>query len=79
MGEPRPVVRCIVAWWPWKHVKPYVRPAGVDRWEDGKRRVEKATMTLEQAATLAALGYEVIVDPFDMEDLTRWQQLNESR
>jgi hypothetical protein len=75
---PRPVVRCIVAWWPWKQVNPVVRPSGVDCWEKGKRKVEQASMTLEKAASLAALGYEVIVDPFDMEELTLWEQRDRS-
>lgn len=70
----RPVVRCIVAWWPRKHDTPFIRPSGIDRWENGKRCVRDATMTLERAAQFASMDYEVIVDPFDMEDLTRFEQ-----
>ena len=35
-----------------------------------------AAFTLEQAAHFAELGFEIICDPFDLEALARWEQLN---
>jgi len=36
-------------------------------------------MTLEDAETFASMGFEVIVDPFDMEALIRWEQIERSK
>lgn len=78
MDDPRPVVRCITAWWPVKTATPVIRPRGLDHFVGPTlvRTVEHGAMTLEDAATHAALGFEVIVDPFDMDELTRWEQRN---
>lgn len=78
--DPRPVIRCIVCWWPEKRSTPVLRPKGIDVWsDDGKRVVTGASLTLEEAATFAELGFEVIADPFDLEELTRWEQIARSR
>lgn len=77
MGDPRPTVRCIVAWWPNKKATPIVQPRGDFKLATGQRHIHDAAFTLEQAAHFSELQYEVIVDPFDMEALTRWRQLNE--
>lgn len=61
----RPVVRCIVGW----HLGDgdhYVRRAPFGTTD--------ATVTLEAAEDFAANGWVVIVDPFDHEALTRWEQ-----
>ena len=72
----KPVVRCIVCWWPNKKGTPIVQPKGDTHAVDGKRHVCNASFTLEQAAHFSEYQYEVIVDPFDMEALTRWEQEN---
>ena len=36
-------------------------------------------LTLEQAEGFVALGWEVILDPSDMEALTRWEQIQRSQ
>jgi hypothetical protein len=73
----RPVVRCLVAWWSDKKATPIVQPKGDMHGADGKRHIQGAAFTLEQGAHFAELGFEILTDPFDLEDLARWQQLNE--
>lgn len=34
--------------------------------------------TLDEAEEFARVGFYVMVDPFDMEDLTRWEQIQRS-
>jgi hypothetical protein len=77
--DPRPVVRCIVAWWPQKSATPVLRPKAFDNWQDGKRHVVNSSMTLDEAVVFAEQGFEVIPDPFDLEELTRWEQMHRSR
>lgn len=77
MDDPRPTVRCIVCWWSDKKATPIVQPRGDTKGLDGRRNVLDAAFTLEQAAHFSEMGFEVIVDPFDMEALTRWRQLHE--
>lgn len=78
VDDPRPVLRCIVAWWPQKKATPIVEPRGDTRNAERKRDVSAASISLQEAADLKALGYDVIVDPFDQEDLTRWEQKQRS-
>ena len=56
-----------------------LRPKGIDVWGDGGRVVSGASLTLEEAATFAELGFDVIADPFDLEELTRYEQIERSR
>jgi hypothetical protein len=35
--------------------------------------------TLEEGAGYAEMGFQVLADPFDLEDLTRWEQLHRSK
>jgi len=79
VSDGRPVVKCIVAWWSDKRFTPIVRPKGDTRGPDGTRHVCNAAMTLEDAETFAGMGFEVIVDPFDMEALIRWEQIERSK
>ena len=58
--DDRPVVHCILA----------------IRYADGEYRVRAGEpVTLDDALDFVRLGYEVIPDPFDLELLTRWEQL----
>jgi hypothetical protein len=76
MGDQRPVVMCVVAWWSDRKATPIVQPRGDTKAPDGKRHIRNAAFTLEQAAHFADLGFEIIPDPFDLEALARWEQLN---
>lgn len=58
----RPVVHCIVAWWPTPESECVIRP-------------KQGVLTLEEAVMYADAGFAVMTDPFDMEALTRWEQL----
>jgi hypothetical protein len=80
MSDGRPVIHCIIAWWPVKSATPVVRPRGVDaRDPNGKRIVIGASVPLSEAVGYADAGFEVMTDPFDHEDLTRWLQIDRSR
>jgi hypothetical protein len=75
MGD-RPIVRCIVAWWPRPDLECHIRPISADERGKAEGWTGRAgyVLTLEEAAQFAELGFEVMVDPFDMEALTRWEQ-----
>ena len=80
MSDGRPVLRCIVAWWPVKTASPVVRPKGVDMRDiHGKRVVMGSTVHLDDAASYSDAGFEVMVDPFDQEDLIRFEQIERSK
>lgn len=76
--DPRPVLRCIAAWWQQKKATPIMEPRGDTRDKDGTRNVQTAAIPLADAADLWALGYDIIKDPFDHEELTRWEQRQRS-
>lgn len=73
------MVRCICAWWPNKGATPVLRPKAFDNWHDGKRFVVNGSLTLDEAVMFAEQGFEIIPDPFDLEALTRWEQLQRSK
>jgi predicted dienelactone hydrolase len=80
VSDGRPVLHCIVAWWPNKSASPVVRPKGMDlRDINGKRVVQGATVTLADAVAFSDAGFEVMTDPFDLEDLTRFEQIERSK
>jgi hypothetical protein len=62
----RPVIRVIVAWWPTPDSPCIIRP-------------REGMFTLEEGAGYAEMGFQVLADPFDLEDLTRWEQLHRSK
>ena len=80
VSDGRPVLHCIVAWWPVKTASPVVRPKGIDaRDANGRRVVVGATVTLADAVAFSDAGFEVMTDPFDLEDLTRFEQIERSK
>jgi hypothetical protein len=57
-----------------------VRPRGLETKDHlGKRTIVGAVVGLEEARDYAAAGCEVMVDPFDQEELTRWEQIERSQ
>lgn len=62
--ETRPIVHCLLA----------------KRLPDGEYLVKKGDpFTLEEAADFATFGWEVFVDPWDLEALTRWEQMQRTK
>jgi hypothetical protein len=43
-------------------------------WPGGVTCINKL-LTLDEAAALAAFGWRVLLDPFDVESLIRWEQM----
>jgi hypothetical protein len=79
--DARPKVHVIVAWWPEPHLDCLVRPRGARKvgMHDGWIGEVGRVMTLEEGAHYAELGFCVMPDPFDMEALTRYEQLQRSK
>jgi hypothetical protein len=60
MDDPRPTLRCLVAW-----------PL-----PNGDHIVRRSVVTLDDAAQFRAFGWHLLIDPASEQELARWEQLH---